>query len=556
MQVDARERGFSYSYDAPLDMRMDPGQELDARTVINELGRAAAGPALPPPGRGAERPPDRPRGHAPARDAPRSRPPPSWWRPSRPRCRPRSGAASAAAIPASACSRPCGSRSTRSSSRSTARSRWPGRCCATVGASRRIAFHSLEDRRVKRFLAERAQGCVCPPDFPICVCGREPEAELLTRRAVAPTPGEVGHNPRAKSGTPAGRPQARRAAAGGGRGLMARSAATAVTRPQPRRSRPQRERPHPARPQRPRSRPAHHGRRAHASRATAAPALPRRLIEAPFARAARARTGGVLDALLAGRGWIVLIGLLLAGIVFFNVDLLQMNRDIAMDTERAAALKRENGRLRLDVAKLASSERIQEAAARLGLVLPAPGEVRYLKARPGLDARRAARRITEPTDLFSVPAPAAAVPPVTAGRPRRARRPRRRSSTRSPATRSTRTPATRSIPQPRHAADHRSGDGQHGRSGHRRADRSGHRRPVDRPPARPRGRHAGRRRHTSDRPGHDRHPHRVVARPRRRPTRPPARARAPGRAPHRPAVRAVPGAARPWPACGPSGSGR
>ncbi len=196
---------------------------------------------------------------------------------------------------------------------------------------------------------------------------------------------------------------------------MARSAATAVTRPQPRRSRPQRERPHPARPQRPRSRPADHGRRAHASRATAAPALPRRLIEAPFARAARARTGGVLDALLAGRGWIVLIGLLLAGIVFFNVDLLQMNRDIAMDTERAAALKRENGRLRLDVAKLASSERIQEAAARLGLVLPAPGEVRYLKARPGLDARRASRRITEPTDLFSVPAPAAAVPPVTAG---------------------------------------------------------------------------------------------------------------------------------------------
>ena len=63
-----------------------------------------------------------------------------------------------------------------------------------------ISFHSLEDRRVKRFLAERARGCVCPPDFPICVCGREPEAELLTGRAVAPTPGEVADNPRAKSG--------------------------------------------------------------------------------------------------------------------------------------------------------------------------------------------------------------------------------------------------------------------------------------------------------------------------------------------------------------------
>jgi 16S rRNA (cytosine1402-N4)-methyltransferase len=63
-----------------------------------------------------------------------------------------------------------------------------------------IAFHSLEDRRVKRFLAARARGCICPPDFPVCVCGREPEAELLTGRAVAPTPGEVASNPRAKSG--------------------------------------------------------------------------------------------------------------------------------------------------------------------------------------------------------------------------------------------------------------------------------------------------------------------------------------------------------------------
>jgi 16S rRNA (cytosine1402-N4)-methyltransferase len=62
-----------------------------------------------------------------------------------------------------------------------------------------ITFQSLEDRRVKRFLAARARGCVCPPEFPICVCGHEPEAELLTRRAIAPTPGEVAANPRSKS---------------------------------------------------------------------------------------------------------------------------------------------------------------------------------------------------------------------------------------------------------------------------------------------------------------------------------------------------------------------
>ncbi|MGH2855128.1 MAG: 16S rRNA (cytosine(1402)-N(4))-methyltransferase RsmH, partial [Solirubrobacteraceae bacterium] len=62
-----------------------------------------------------------------------------------------------------------------------------------------ISFHSLEDRRVKRFLAERARGCICPPDLPVCACGREPQAALLTRRAIVPSTGELAHNPRASS---------------------------------------------------------------------------------------------------------------------------------------------------------------------------------------------------------------------------------------------------------------------------------------------------------------------------------------------------------------------
>jgi 16S rRNA (cytosine1402-N4)-methyltransferase len=70
---------------------------------------------------------------------------------------------------------------------------------APEGRLAAISFHSLEDRRVKRFLAERARGCICPPDLPVCACGREPEAELLTRKSVAPTPGEVEANPRSKS---------------------------------------------------------------------------------------------------------------------------------------------------------------------------------------------------------------------------------------------------------------------------------------------------------------------------------------------------------------------
>jgi cell division protein FtsL len=157
----------------------------------------------------------------------------------------------------------------------------------------------------------------------------------------------------------------------------------------------------------------------------------------------------VLDALLSGRGWIALIGVLLAGIVFFNVDLLQMNRDIAQNAEKASALKRENARLRLDVARLASSERIQEAAAALGLVLPAPGEVRYLKARPVLDARRAAKRITEPNTAFVPPAPVLTapeptLPPATTTTPPAATTP---PATTTPPTGATTTPGGTAAPQ-------------------------------------------------------------------------------------------------------------
>ena len=72
----------------------------------------------------------------------------------------------------------------------------------------------------------------------------------------------------------------------------------------------------------------------------------------------------MLDGLLTGRTCIAVVGVLLVGIVFFNVDLLQMNRDITQMADRAAALKRENARLRIDLARLGSSERIQETRAR------------------------------------------------------------------------------------------------------------------------------------------------------------------------------------------------
>jgi 16S rRNA (cytosine1402-N4)-methyltransferase len=62
-----------------------------------------------------------------------------------------------------------------------------------------ISFHSLEDRIVKRFLRDRARGCTCPPELPVCVCGKEPEARVLTPKPVRPSPAEIDHNPRASS---------------------------------------------------------------------------------------------------------------------------------------------------------------------------------------------------------------------------------------------------------------------------------------------------------------------------------------------------------------------
>jgi 16S rRNA (cytosine1402-N4)-methyltransferase len=62
-----------------------------------------------------------------------------------------------------------------------------------------ISFHSLEDRIVKRFFAAQVRGCVCPPDLPVCVCGREPTLRLVTRKAVRPSPQEIAENPRSAS---------------------------------------------------------------------------------------------------------------------------------------------------------------------------------------------------------------------------------------------------------------------------------------------------------------------------------------------------------------------
>ena len=62
-----------------------------------------------------------------------------------------------------------------------------------------ISFHSLEDRIVKRELAKAAKGCTCPPEFPVCICGKTPQVVLKPRKPILPGAEELKTNPRARS---------------------------------------------------------------------------------------------------------------------------------------------------------------------------------------------------------------------------------------------------------------------------------------------------------------------------------------------------------------------
>jgi 16S rRNA (cytosine1402-N4)-methyltransferase len=196
MQVDTWERGFSYAYDAPLDMRMDPAQTLTAAEVVNTWDERRLARLL--------------RQYGEERYA-------SQIARAIGRVRRREEFASthqlvdaiksAVPIPAQFAGGHPAKRTFQAlriavndelvQLQEALPLAWD--LLGTGGRLAAISFHSLEDRLVKRFLTARARGCICPPELPICVCGREPEAELITRRAVAATPGEVAANPRSRS---------------------------------------------------------------------------------------------------------------------------------------------------------------------------------------------------------------------------------------------------------------------------------------------------------------------------------------------------------------------
>jgi 16S rRNA (cytosine1402-N4)-methyltransferase len=193
LQLDAWERGFSYAYDAPLDMRMDPDQPLSAREAVNEWSDRRLADVIRRFGE------ERHAGRI-AREIVRRRPLTTTSE--------LAEAVRAALPPAARFGRGHPAKRTFQAIRIAVNGELDSldrglpaawNLLRDGGRYAAISFHSLEDRRVKRFLADRARGCVCPPELPVCRCGRTPEAELLTRRAVAPSPEEIERNPRSAS---------------------------------------------------------------------------------------------------------------------------------------------------------------------------------------------------------------------------------------------------------------------------------------------------------------------------------------------------------------------
>lgn len=195
-QLDAVERGFSYMADAPLDMRMDRREGLTARDVVNEYAEAELARIFFQYG---EEKFSRRISAAIVKE--REREPIETTV--------RLAEIIKNAIPAAA--RTGGHHPAKRSFqairievnrelsvieptiRSLAAMMRPG------GRISIITFHSLEDREVKNTFSSLASGCVCPPDFPVCVCGRKPQVKILTKKPVLPGEEELQTNTRARS---------------------------------------------------------------------------------------------------------------------------------------------------------------------------------------------------------------------------------------------------------------------------------------------------------------------------------------------------------------------
>ena len=195
-QLDDAQRGFSYMHDAPLDMRMDRTAALDAHQVVNqwpyeelrrilyEYGEERYAPAI---AKGI----CRARETAPIDttlqlvDVIKSAMPPQALREKQHPAK-RSFQAIRIAVNGELDALPP----------------MLNAAAEHLNAGGRLAvisFHSLEDRIIKKTMQELATGCTCPPNFPVCVCGKTPKMKLISRKPITPGDRELTENPRARS---------------------------------------------------------------------------------------------------------------------------------------------------------------------------------------------------------------------------------------------------------------------------------------------------------------------------------------------------------------------
>ena len=370
MQVDTRERGFSYAYDAPLDMRMDPTQELDAREIVNTWDERRLARVLREYGE------ERYAGRIAARDR-----------------RARRGR-----------SRPPTSSSTRSAPRSPRRRASPAAIPAkrTFQAIRIAVNDELGQLDAALPLAWEILRAGRPPGRDLLPLARGSPRQALPRRPRArlhlpARPARLRLRPHARGR--AGLPPLRRARRAGEVAANPRSKSARL-----RAARKLKEEPTDARHAAAAARRGHARRAPRPRRATAAPRSPARA--APRARrppsrcraprappasssaSARSPEHRIVDRLLRGRAWISLIGVMLVGIVVMQVSLLQAQR--RHRPRRRAVRARSSAPTptwRREVARLSSGERIQAAAAEEGMVAPAGRRRRASsRARPQTDA--------------------------------------------------------------------------------------------------------------------------------------------------------------------------
>ena len=195
-QLDDASRGFSYMADAPLDMRMDRSDRLTAWDIVNTWDAAALRKILYEYGEERYAPKiaaaiERRRSERPIEttlelaDLIRSAMPPAALREKQHPAK-RSFQAIRIAV----------------NDELGAVSRMMEAAIPLLAPGGRLAvitFHSLEDRIVKSAMQQAAKGCTCPPEFPVCVCGKKPQIRIVTRKPIVSGPAELEENPRARS---------------------------------------------------------------------------------------------------------------------------------------------------------------------------------------------------------------------------------------------------------------------------------------------------------------------------------------------------------------------